>query len=208
MNWLRKMVAQKKQTIRYEGYQLDLTYITKRVIAAGFPASGVASMWRNKRSTLIKFLQEKHGNMVKIYNLCAEKDFKYNSEHVGGLAVGSYPFRGHNVCSISKIAMFCMDAALFLQRMEQYTRDCHSSEIKGKTPAILVHCKAGKGRTGMMICSLLLFINMFPSAEKSIEHYDSTRVKDDKGLTISSQRRYVKFFEGFLNTELILRSDN
>ena len=71
-------------------------------------------MWRNKRSTLIKFLQEKHGNMVKIYNLCAEKDFKYNSEHVGGLAVGSYPFRDHNVCSISKIAMFCMDAALFL----------------------------------------------------------------------------------------------
>ena len=52
--------------------------------------------------------------MVKIYNLCAEKDFKYNSEHVGDLAVGSYPFRDHNVCSISKIAMFCMDAALFL----------------------------------------------------------------------------------------------
>ena len=92
--------------------------------------------------------------------------------------------------------------------MEQYTRDCDPREIQGKTPAILVHCKAGKGRTGMMICSLLLFINMFPSAEKSIEHYDCTRVKDDKGLTISSQRRYVKFFEGFLNTELILRSDN
>jgi phosphatidylinositol-3,4,5-trisphosphate 3-phosphatase/dual-specificity protein phosphatase PTEN len=41
MNWLRKMVSMKKKTIQYEGFSIDLTYITKRIIAAGFPAEGI-----------------------------------------------------------------------------------------------------------------------------------------------------------------------
>lgn len=119
-----------------------------------------------------------------------------------------FPFMDHNVCSISKIATFCMDAALFLQRMEAYTKTAHyrqSEDNSGKPPGILVHCKAGKGRTGMMICALLLFINMFPSGQSSIAHYNGSRVRDGNGLTISSQKRYVKFFEGFLYSELILK---
>ena len=53
---------------------------------------------------------------------------------------------------------FCLDACLYLQRMEQY---CHErraaghdpfkdqlSKDKDVQPAIVVHCKAGKGRTG------------------------------------------------------------
>jgi len=57
----------------------------------------------------------------------------------------------------------------------------------------------------MMICSLLMFISMFNSAEEAISHYNRARVNNDKGLTISSQKRYVKFFEGFLTMELFLR---
>jgi phosphatidylinositol-3,4,5-trisphosphate 3-phosphatase/dual-specificity protein phosphatase PTEN len=72
------------------------------------------------------------------------------------------------------------------------------------TPAIVVHCKAGKGRTGMMISAICLFISMFKSAEESINHYNRTRVTGNKGLTIASQKRYVKFMEGFLFYELII----
>ena len=68
----------------------------------------------------------------------------------------------------------------------------------------MVHCKAGKGRTGMMLSALMFFISMFNSPEDAIAHYNSTRVKNMKGLTISSQKRYVKFMEGFLVLELII----
>ena len=198
----------KKKTIQHESYILDLTYITKRIIAAGFPAIGIESMWRNNREALLGFVKQNHGTMIKIYNLCGEEGYNYHSEQVGGISMYRFPFMDHNVCSISRIAMFCMDAALFLQRMEAYTKTAHyrqSEDNNGKPPGILVHCKAGKGRTGMMICALLTFINMFPSGQSSIAHYNGSRVRDGNGLTISSQKRYVKFFEGFLYSELILK---
>jgi ABC-type molybdate transport system ATPase subunit len=89
--------------------------------------------------------------------------------------------------------------------MEQYYK--HSVALdpkfdKGKEPVIAVHCKAGKGRTGMMICSLLLFLGMFPSSSTAIAHYNKARARNEKAITISSQKRYVKFFEGFLNYKL------
>lgn len=57
----------------------------------------------------------------------------------------------------------------------------------------------------MMICALLYYLGMFPTVEESIKHYNVTRSVNAKAITISSQKRYVKFFEGFLNLHLIDR---
>lgn len=66
-----------------------------------------------------------------------------------------------------------------------------------------MHCKAGKGRTGMMICALMVFLGLFRSHKAAIDHYDSQRAYKGKALTINSQIRYVKFFEGFLHYKLL-----
>jgi protein-tyrosine phosphatase len=46
-----------------------------------------------------------------------------------------------------------------------------------KPPVVAIHCKAGKGRTGLIICCFLLFTEMFETAQEAIDHYDRTRVK-------------------------------
>jgi hypothetical protein len=58
-----------------------------------------------------------------------------------------------------------------------------------------MHCKAGKGRAGLMCCVLLLRAGVVQSADDAFKKYDATRVTDGRGLTVTSQQKYVKFFE-------------
>ena len=39
------------------GFDLDMTYITNYVIANGYPAAGVDSLYRNSREDVIKFMK-------------------------------------------------------------------------------------------------------------------------------------------------------
>lgn len=58
---VRKVVAGPKRTTNYEGRQLDLTYITERVIAMAFPASDMLEKtYRNNIEDISNYLSEYH----------------------------------------------------------------------------------------------------------------------------------------------------
>jgi hypothetical protein len=57
-------------------------------------------------------------------------------------AVGHYPFDDHNAPPITTFAAFCTDAEAWL--------NADSKNV------CAVHCKAGKGRTGVMICAYMV----------------------------------------------------
>ena len=54
MNYLRSMVSGTRKRYKKNGYDLDLTYITERLIAMSFPASGIESTYRNHISSVSK----------------------------------------------------------------------------------------------------------------------------------------------------------
>ncbi len=57
---LKRLVSRNKVRFRNENFDLDLAYITKRVIAMGFPATGLESFYRNARSTIVRFFDVYH----------------------------------------------------------------------------------------------------------------------------------------------------
>ena len=44
---VRQLVSQNKRRYQQDGYDLDLTYVTKRVIATSFPSTGIWALYRN-----------------------------------------------------------------------------------------------------------------------------------------------------------------
>jgi len=52
-NFIRTMVSGKRNRYTQDGFNLDLTYITPRIIAASYPASGIECTFRNKMTDVI-----------------------------------------------------------------------------------------------------------------------------------------------------------
>jgi phosphatidylinositol-3,4,5-trisphosphate 3-phosphatase/dual-specificity protein phosphatase PTEN len=84
---------------------------------------------------------------------------------------------------------FCVDVYLYFMRDPKNV--------------IGVHCKAGKGRTGMMICAFLIFTEMFKNTEQALHFYGSRRTTNGKGVTIASQVRYITYFERLLKERCV-----
>lgn len=55
MNFLREIVSGPKRRYTDSGYNLDLTYVCRRIIAMSFPASGFESTYRNSIEDVIIF---------------------------------------------------------------------------------------------------------------------------------------------------------
>lgn len=70
-NFVRKIVSGPKARYVDEklGFDLDLVYVTDRLIIMGWPASNFEALYRNKRKDVRKFLDAKHGEQYRIYNL-------------------------------------------------------------------------------------------------------------------------------------------
>ncbi|XP_056176069.1 phosphatidylinositol 3,4,5-trisphosphate 3-phosphatase and protein-tyrosine-phosphatase PTEN1 isoform X4 [Syzygium oleosum] len=58
------------------------------------------------------------------------------------------------------------------------------------------HYKAGKGRTGLMVCTYLVYIGL--SAEEALQLYAQKRTTNNEGVSIPSQRRYVGYWKNTL----------
>ncbi|PKA49162.1 Formin-like protein 20 [Apostasia shenzhenica] len=185
----RQIVSQNKRRFQEGGFDLDLTYITENIIAMGFPAGDMSSgffgyvegFYRNHMEEVIRFFETHHKGKYKVYNLCSER--LYDASLLEG-KVASFPFDDHNCPPIQLITSFCQSSYNWLKE-----------DIEN---VVVVHCKAGMARTGLMISSLLLYLKFFPTAEESIEYYNQKRCIDGKGLVLPSQIRYVKYFERIL----------
>jgi len=175
-NLIRGAVSKKKRRFQKHGFDLDLSYITKRIIAMGFPSDSMEGVYRNPWKKVYDFLELSHPEHYKIYNLCSERSYditRFRSR------VESFPFDDHNAPPFDLIYKFCVNA--------------HEWMMADPNNVIVVHCKAGKGRTGVMICAYMLYSQEWKKADDALSFYAAMRTYNQKGVTIPSQLRYIRY---------------
>ncbi|KAM7433962.1 hypothetical protein ABFA07_015848 [Porites harrisoni] len=179
----RRMISQNKRRYQKDGFDLDLTYITEKVIAMSFPSSGKHKMYRNPISEVVRFLDTKHENHYKVYNLCSERSYEPSMFHN---RVERIPIDDHNVPRLSQLLYFTHNVREWLDRDPKNV--------------IAVHCKGGKGRTGTAICSWLIANGQFEQAQHSLEYFGHRRTdysvgNQYQGVQTPSQSRFVGYLE-------------
>jgi phosphatidylinositol-3,4,5-trisphosphate 3-phosphatase/dual-specificity protein phosphatase PTEN len=181
---VKALVSKKKNRFCFDGFDLDLTYITTRIIAMGFPSTSIEGLYRNPLEEVQRFFNTRHPSHYKVYNLCEEKTYSNNLFYKQGY----FPFKDHEAPPLNLIRPFCDDAKSFLDEDEKNV--------------IAVHCKAGKGRTGTLICCLLLYMKVFDDSDECLQYYGMMRAENGKGVTIPSQIRYVNYFEKIIKDNM------
>jgi phosphatidylinositol-3,4,5-trisphosphate 3-phosphatase/dual-specificity protein phosphatase PTEN len=184
MGYLKSLVSKAKTRFCYDGFDLDLTYITIRIIAMGLPSTSIEGIYRNNMEDVKRFFYTRHKNHYKVYNLCEEKTYPKDSFYKQGY----YPFVDHEAPPLTLLIPFCQDAKKFLEEDEKNI--------------VAIHCKAGKGRTGTFVCCLLLYMNIVETADESLAYYGLMRAGDGRGVTIPSQIRYVYYFEKMVKNKI------
>lgn len=109
-------------------------------------------------------------------NLCAEGEYKERKKYYFGGRYTHYCVQDHNPCSLAQLR------AIIYECTEWLSQD--------PLNVIAIHCKGGKGRTGMVVASLLLRQCIQQCPDSALDFFASKRTSRDiiNGGKVKPQR--------------------
>ncbi len=143
---------------------------------------------------MAKFLNKYHCDNYLIFDLCAERS--YDDILFNGRVMRSRAMIDHSVCSLSDMFEFAQLVHLYLRH-----NPIHCA---------VIHCKGGKGRTGLMVCACLMYDYRDTTVDEALDYFVTMRTNITKGgklqgVQTPSQLRYCKYFYQLLHITDVLK---
>ena len=162
---------------------IDLCYVTDNIIATSGPGASYPQVaYRTPVKDLVKFLDSKHGDRWAIWEFRAEGTGYPDTEVYG--RVWHYPWPDHHPPPFALIP-------LIMGSMRNWLKD---KDVEDRV--VVVHCKAGKGRSGTISCSYLISEEGW-SPEDAMKRFTDRRMRPGFGVGISipSQQRWIRYVD-------------
>ncbi|KAL3047011.1 hypothetical protein OYC64_021271 [Pagothenia borchgrevinki] len=158
-----------------EPRRIDLTYITERIITIFCPPECPEEIYLQNLQEILLMLQSKHGHHYMLINLSQKHE--------------TLTQRNHKILDTGWVDLLAPD-------LDQMVSVCSTMKTWLQTHpkhVLVLHCRGGKGRLGVLVASYIHFSNMSASADLSLDHFAMRRFYNDKlsALMTPSQKRYV-----------------
>uniref|UniRef100_A0A3Q2YTJ3 Tensin 3 n=1 Tax=Hippocampus comes TaxID=109280 RepID=A0A3Q2YTJ3_HIPCM len=154
-----------------EGYELDLTYITERIIAVSFPRGCLEEIYAHNLKDVTRMLKSKHADNYLV-SIMHTLETGWPDMHAPPL---------DKICTICK----AMESWLNADPLH----------------VVVIHCRGGKGRIGVVVSSFVHFTDVSASADQALDRFAMRKYYDDKvsALMTPSQKRYVWILNSLLS---------
>ncbi|KAJ5753452.1 Phosphatase tensin type [Penicillium nucicola] len=204
---LRQIVAGPR--LQHPEAGLDLCYVTDNVIATSGPSATYPQRaYRNPLDALVNFLDSKHDEDWCIWEFRAEGTGYPDSEVYG--RIHHFPWPDHHPPPFALIPNIMGSMRNWIQRLDDTDtngvdtdKNKENQVEKGPGPGqrvAVVHCKAGKGRSGTVACSYLISQEGWKK-EDALQRFTERRMRVGfgHGVSIPSQLRYVGYVDRWTN---------
>ncbi|KAI5970177.1 TEP1 [Candida margitis] len=191
---IRSIIASPKQ-LHYDSnlnLYLDLAYITPQLIVSSAPTTTYLESWyRYPLDDLLNYLETNHNSHWHLFNFRGE-DPGYKDEEVQ-FKVSHYPFPDHYPPPIR----YMIDATDEIDRFLSQTDE----------NVAVLHCKAGKGRSGTLGCAYLMLSGVKHGHSMDVDSvigaYTERRMRrfGGDGVSIVSQKRYLRYWGQYLQSD-------
>ncbi|BFY99570.1 hypothetical protein BsWGS_02610 [Bradybaena similaris] len=151
---------------------LDISYITSRLIVMSYPAEGVESAFKNSIDEVRNFLESKHRGCYAVYNLSqrAYRVAKFENR------VSECGWAPKKAPPLTNLYAICKNMHLWLRQ-------------KPKNVCV-VHCLDGKANSACVIGAFLVFCRLFENASAAMHLFIAKR--SIPGIS-PSQKRYIDY---------------
>uniref|UniRef100_A0A452V2M7 Tensin 1 n=1 Tax=Ursus maritimus TaxID=29073 RepID=A0A452V2M7_URSMA len=163
--------------------ELDLVYVTERIIAVSFPSTANEENFRSNLREVAQMLKSKHGGSYLLFNL-SERRPDITKLHAKILEFG---WPDLHTPALEKICSVCKAMDTWLNA------DPHN--------VVVLHNKVRVGPLCVCVCVYACTHVDMCSADQALDRFAMKRFYEDKIVPIGqpSQRRYVHYFSGLLS---------
>ncbi|XP_025068058.1 tensin-2 [Alligator sinensis] len=171
-------------------YDLDLTYITERIISVFFPPGLEEQRYRGHLREVAQMLKSKHEDKYTLFNLSEKRHdiARLNPK------VQEFGWPDGHAPPLDRICSICKAMESWLHAHPQHVA--------------VLHCKGNKGKTGVIVAAYMHYSKISASPDQALSTLAMRKFCEDKvsAALQPSQRRYINYFSGLLSGAIKMNS--